>query len=261
MKSITCCGLVLLLALASCKKSGTSEEPKDQKTIKSIQENYLGTTTPYVLTYNNLEQLVAYESLDKKFKAQYRYEQGKPKWISYKKDTVTYELLLNYAANEALENSTFTTTWASGKIKEEPITVTTTGGEIKLSFFNDIYSCIIQNNNLIHASFDAWYFKRKVNLSYGAEPGPVFGTGMILPDGELNHPLLPSSDLFTSIFHMLLSAFSRNNITAVNSDLYTRSIRYAKDETGRVTAAAIHISKKLEDRIEVLDSKLITYHY
>ena len=261
MKLIYGCWLILIIALAACRKSDAENKPEKQKPISSIQETYLGVTTTYFLTYNDVGQLSAYESEDKKFKAEYRYERRKPQWIRFKKDTVTYELRLPYDTNGVPGNGTLTIILKSGKVIEEPIVVTKTADEIKLSFFNNLYTCLIRDENLISASFNAWYFKRTINIAYGADPGCTFGTNTIVPKGEMNNPLTPDSDLYTSIFHMLLSAFSKNNVLSMNSGLYTRSFQYTKDERGRVSSSTIQISKKVEDGNQVLDSKRITYRY
>lgn len=253
-------GFICLMVFAACQKPIPSEEGKQSKTITSVQETYQGKTARFFLTYNNLKRLSVYESEDKKFKAQYRYEHGKPQWISFKMDTITYELVLNYT-DAGMGNSLLRVSWENGKIKEEPIAVTNSDGEVELHFFNGLYSCLLKNENLINASFHAWYYKRKLNINYGTDPGPTFGMNTILPKGELNNPLVPDSQIYTTIFHMLLSAFSKNRVMSINSDLYNRTFEYEKDQNGRISSVVINAVKIVEGGYEALDAKRITYSY
>jgi hypothetical protein len=253
--------LVVLFSMAACKKSRPAEGTIYSNRISSIQEEYQGTSTRYILTYDDKEQLSSYKSEDGSLAVQYTYEDSKPASISYILDTITYQLSLHYNSGGLPGYGLFKTQKRNGTIREDSITVSKNYDEIKLSFFNGVYSCTLKDSNLINVEFLTWFFKRRFIITYGEERKPSFATNVVIPKDESINPFFTADDRYTVILRMLLSAFSKNNIVSVESELFTRSFSYKKDEAGRISSETIRVSKKTESGTEHVGTKMITYYY
>lgn len=260
MRAIQFLFLVMTFLIVSCKKSRYNKEAIFSNKVRSVQEQYLGTNTRYTLTYNNQEQLSACKNEDGSLVLNYTYDNTKPQSVSYVLDTITYQLSLHYNSDGTPGGGLFTTLRQNGTTSKDTILVLKNNDEIRLSFFNGVYSCTVKNGNLINAEYHTWFFKRKLNLTYGEERKNSFVTNVAMPR-EIINPALPTDDRYAPILHMLLSAFSKNNLASVESELFTRSFSYEKDAAGRISSGSIRISKKSESGVEYIGTKLITYHY
>lgn len=260
MRAIPILSLVMTFLIVACRKSGSNEETIFLNKARSVQEQYLGTNTRYTLTYNGQEQLSGCKNEDGSLVMYYAYDNTKPQYISYVLDTITYQLSLHYNSDGTLADGLLTTQRQNGTTSKDTILVLKNNDEIRLSFFNGVYSCTVKNGNLINAEFNTWFFKRKLTLTYGEERKYSFVTNVAMP-GEIINPAFPTDDRYAPILHMLLSAFSKNNLASVESELFTRSFSFEKDAAGRISSESIRISKKREGGAEYIGTKMVTYYY
>lgn len=261
MKAVQFFFLALMIAVTACKKSKPIEDTVAPGKVKSIQESYQGKDNRYFLDYNNKGQLNVYESDDKKLQVRYEYDGDKPQKLFYKLDTVRYELSFSYNSSGITERGLMTTRWKSGKLKEDSILITKNDDGLSLSFFNGVYACTVKNGNLISAEFRTWFFKRKLTVTYGANQANVYASNLVFPTDELFNPLFPSDSRYAIIVHMLLSAFSKNDVLSVESEMYTRTFNYARDAAGKTSSVTIQVNRKSDNGPQFIGSKLIRYYY